>query len=370
MSLDLLATLLLAAAPSAQAPPPREAPRFAAEATLVTVDAVVLDADGRPVRGLVAGDFAVLEDGLAQAVTSFEAIDVAVAPAEDEPERPVVSTNMAPAQEAGRTFAVVWDGVHISPQGEARAKEAVARFLGHGVREGDSVCLVSTAGTTWWTARGVRGRDTLLRLLDGLRGERVSALPPNAFISDFEAVRIVEYGDAVLAGAVWRRLIQAGVTFDPDEVTVALVGVPRAGDQQAPSTRERAWLRHHAEVEGLAGQLYAVVQNRRRAALGTLERVIDSLTTRGGRKSVLLVSEGFVADGNTPRFREVIDAARRANAAVYFIDVRGLLASVEDVVSGVGQAMGRDAQEGASLQRVRTSLDDESSGAELVADAS
>jgi hypothetical protein len=60
---------------------------------------------------------------------------------------------------------------------------------------------VSTAGNV--VDRPGRARaGQALRLLDGLRGERVSGLPPNAFISDFEAVRIVEYGDAVLAGAV------------------------------------------------------------------------------------------------------------------------------------------------------------------------
>ena len=42
------------------------------------------------------------------------------------------------------------------------------------------------------------------------------------------------------------------------------------------------------------------------------------------RKAVLLVSEGFVYDPAEPGYRLVVEAARRANAALYFIDTRGL----------------------------------------------
>ena len=43
-----------------------------------------------------------------------------------------------------------------------------------------------------------------------------------------------------------------------------------------------------------------------------------------GRKSVVLVSEGFVYDTQLPEFKRIIDEARRVNAAIYFVNGRGL----------------------------------------------
>src|SRR4030042_3956866 len=43
-----------------------------------------------------------------------------------------------------------------------------------------------------------------------------------------------------------------------------------------------------------------------------------------GRKSVILVSEGFVQDPWAEESRNVTHVAMRANAALYFVDARGL----------------------------------------------
>jgi VWFA-related protein len=42
---------------------------------LITLDVTVLDLDRRPIRGLSVDDFVILEDGKAQAVTAFQAIE-------------------------------------------------------------------------------------------------------------------------------------------------------------------------------------------------------------------------------------------------------------------------------------------------------
>jgi hypothetical protein len=46
-----------------------------------------------------------------------------------------------------------------------------------------------------------------------------------------------------------------------------------------------------------------------------------------GRKSVILVSGGLVQDGHLDGFRRVVVESRRANAALYFLDARGLTAA-------------------------------------------
>ena len=60
-----------------QAPPPSaQAPTFRTGTELVQLDVSVLDKHRRPVRGLAAADFTVLEDGKPQPITVFSAIEV------------------------------------------------------------------------------------------------------------------------------------------------------------------------------------------------------------------------------------------------------------------------------------------------------
>jgi len=76
-------------------------------------------------------------------------------------------------------------------------------------------------------------------------------------------------------------------------------------------------------VRAQAAELDTRRQGRTRLTLQTVRRGIEAFAGLHGRKSLLLLSEGFLQDG-AKELREVAAAAREANAAVYFIDVRGL----------------------------------------------
>jgi VWFA-related protein len=81
-----VAVLVLAASVSAQRgnttlnpvnpPPQRQQPVFRSTVELVHLDVSVLDQGRRPVRGLTPADFTVLEDGRAQNVAVFSAVDI------------------------------------------------------------------------------------------------------------------------------------------------------------------------------------------------------------------------------------------------------------------------------------------------------
>ena len=77
--------VLSLAAVSREQSPTQEPPRqviFRDRIDLVNLDVSVLDKDRRPVRGLKATDFTVLEDGKPQNIMAFLAVDV------PEPEPP------------------------------------------------------------------------------------------------------------------------------------------------------------------------------------------------------------------------------------------------------------------------------------------
>ena len=77
-------------------------------------------------------------------------------------------------------------------------------------------------------------------------------------------------------------------------------------------------------ITGRASEVYYQAVTRLRTTLDTLERALNGLATAKGRKSVILVSEGFIHDLNVDEFKRVNEASRRANAAIYFLNARGL----------------------------------------------
>lgn len=106
---------VLAALARGQEPGERR-PVFPAGVELVTVDVVVVDREGAPVRGLRAEDFTLKEDGLPQTVTAFEAVDrpPAAARTDAEPSPPPrVSTNRGASSRAARAFVIVFDDLHL-----------------------------------------------------------------------------------------------------------------------------------------------------------------------------------------------------------------------------------------------------------------
>ena len=69
------AALVAILALGARLPGAQETPSFPAATEVVTVDVVVTDRTGAPVRGLRQEDFTVSEDGTRQEISAFEAVD-------------------------------------------------------------------------------------------------------------------------------------------------------------------------------------------------------------------------------------------------------------------------------------------------------
>src|SRR2546427_637783 len=81
-----------------------------------------------------------------------------------------------------------------------------------------------------------------------------------------------------------------------------------------------------AMVQARAQEVDLRRANRTRDVLAVVDRAVFALTGVRGRKSLLLLTEGFLIDVDLPGGREVAGRCREANIAVDSLDVRGLIA--------------------------------------------
>ncbi len=276
--------------PPGTAPP--QAPAFPAGVDIVRVDAVVLDRDGRPVKGLTAADFEVLENGKRREVASFEAIDVreqaASAPAAPETE----SAPRVLLPQEGRAVLVYFDDIHVQAENAVLVRRQLAPFLSRELHPGDAITIVAPQQGLWWTARTAWEQAQLPSVVKRLRGQYVPD-PFGDHLSDWAVMQHIEYGDVIVPSS-------SGV--DPSRG----VHIPGSG----LNVREQ--------------ELYGLALLRIQRSLNGLQRAVESLAGFRGRKSVVIYSEGFILSPALQDYDRVIDLCRRANVALYVMDPRGL----------------------------------------------
>jgi VWFA-related protein len=284
---------------------------FPAGVEQVTVDVVVVDRKGQPVSGLTRDDFTVTEEGRAQRIETFDHVQptAASSAAGAEAPRARVASNLSGRSEGGRLFVIVFDDLHLSPLNAQRAKAAVASFIDGGTQEGDRVLLLATGGAAWWSTQLPGGRADLMEVLKHLDGRRVLENARER-MTDYEAVQVAIYRDVQVAARVAQRFERYG-TSSREARARAMQENPGTGFFD-PYIEQRAY------------EQYIAIKNRMDVTLGILERTFQSLERSRERKAVLLVSEGFVHDTSSVARKRATEAARRANASLYFIDTRGL----------------------------------------------
>ena len=133
-------------APNGQQPPTPEPqpPVFRTEANYVRVDAFPTK-DGRPVHGLTAKDFEILEDGVPQNIASFEhvVIEVGTPPeARVEPNSVREGERMA-ANPRNRVFVVFLDVPHVQVPSSHAIKEPLIALLGRTMGPDDLVAVMT-----------------------------------------------------------------------------------------------------------------------------------------------------------------------------------------------------------------------------------
>src|SRR5947209_6332013 len=264
---------------------------------LVQVDAVVTDKNGRPITDLKPQEIQIYEDNRPQKITHFSYItsdnaDAALAkPAPPDKRRINVPTVVLRPSDVRRTIAVVIDDLGLSSQSIYFVRRALKKFIDEEMQPGDLVAIIRTSGG-------------------------IGAL--QQFTSDKRQLY------AALEHIKWYGTGRSGV----DAFAPLTPPTPGAfGAQIDEKIKEQNEFRDDMLAVG---------------TLGAVSYVIRGLEDLPGRKSILLISDGFKMSLSEPLTREagmeknssndrtlknlqnLIDQASRASVVIYTMDARGI----------------------------------------------
>jgi VWFA-related protein len=155
LALSVAALSAQAPPPAAQAPAPAQPgqggqPTFRVNIDLVTMDAIVRNSQDQFVADLTKDDFQVLEDGVPQDVTSFTLVHGGrvhnlLAPPPPPTEEGVILPPSRPRNDTtGRIFLLIVDDMHLDFRNTGRIRDLFKRIARDLIHEGDMFCIVST----------------------------------------------------------------------------------------------------------------------------------------------------------------------------------------------------------------------------------
>src|SRR5436190_9005795 len=256
---------------------------------LVQVDAVVTDNHGKVVTDLKPDEIEIFEDGHKQKITNFSYNLSVTAATETQAKAPTTDKNApaAPArivhrEDIKRTIAIVVDDLGLSFQSIAFVRRALKKFIDEQMQPGDLVAIIRSSG----------GMGAL-----------------QSFTTDKRQLA------AAIERVKWNGNGRVGVSpFEPIEPPT-----PGSHGQEMDDAL--------TEVNEFRKDVFAV------GTLGAVSYVVRGLKNLPGRKSILLVSDGFriYDDANamrtylaSDRITRLVDEAARAAVVIYTMNATGL----------------------------------------------
>ena len=299
---------------------------------MVLVDAVVLDKEGHPVKGLKSGDFTVVEDGIRQSVASFSEHNSERANAAPPPALPPHVTTNRPAvtqanAENGNVAVLLLDGLNTPPQDQIYVKQQMLKFL---ARQYDpNTKLAVFALTNKLTVLQNFTQDPLLlrAVLDRYMGQTPAVARSGGQLETPSAsvpAPTVNLPPQATGGPT-------GSGPDP-----GLPATLAAGGSNASIFEDIAYMtdRFERESENFARD------TRISVTLAALEQIARFMSGQNGRKVLLWFSTGFPFSvvGDSPsameaerdygdQIRRTINLLNDAHVATYTIDAGGLVPS-------------------------------------------
>jgi VWFA-related protein len=286
----------------------QEQPTFKAATSLVEVDVIARDGNGRFVSGLTADDFQVFEEGRPQTIAHFYLVTESPATA-IEPRADVLLPR-SPDRTDRRTFVFFFDSQHLSAGSLLKLKHAAADFVTANVRRSD-LAGVFVNGTLIHNHL-TNDRQELL--------DAIGSVSPAFETTDARARALLEYPR--ISSFFDAARIEAG-----DNAFIQEAATKACGDDQRQCALEGG--REFVE-DSLQRKARRFIDDSRRAARSTVESltyVTKNLAPLEGRKTLVFLSEGFYVEDVRGALPVLAGHASRAGVTIYSIDARGTAAT-------------------------------------------
>ncbi len=292
--------------------------RLRVESELVLVNVVVRDKQGKPVTGLKAEDFTLLEEGKPQKISSFdfENLDMTpliagsgpasgpnqqssteTSPAQmTKPSSPMVSRKDAEdALSNKRVIVLFFDLSSMSPDETQRAVDSARNYIDKKMTAADMISVISLASSLRLDQDFTADRTRLLRVLKRFSHSEGQGM-------------------------------DAGPTGDAD-------GIAESGDAYTPDETE-----------------YNQFNTDRK--LQAIQSICQVLAKFNQKKSVIYFSSGMTQTGieNEAALRAAVNTAVKANVAIYTLDARGLEAMPPGGSAATASLRGTAMYTGAAVQ--------------------
>ncbi|HET9399343.1 MAG TPA: VWA domain-containing protein [Candidatus Acidoferrales bacterium] len=279
------------------------------QSELVEVGVVVRDSNGKVVGGFKKEDFQVLDNGKPQKVSYF---DEEMPPKVESPKPPEVvkpgeTPPAPPAPPAPRYVAIFFDDVNSPLSDLVSARDAARSYFGKGLEPGEKVGLFTASSffTLDFTADTAALEAALPKILPHIR--RADDGPGSCpKIAPFQAWAIVNHGQ------------------DSPEFQLALAeaiycGCTLANDSSSSCPAQAANL--------VRVQAQRTLDISNRISDGVFEKVfgtLRSLSTKQGKRVLLMASSGFFAQELREQREQVVSAALHAKIVINTLDAKGL----------------------------------------------
>lgn len=264
---------------------------------LVQVDAVILDKNGKLVTDLRPDEVQIFEDGHQQKITNFSLVNgegttprPAPSVAKDKTAPPLPPAKLRP-EDVRRTIALVVDDLGLSMQSTYYTRRALKKFVDEQMQPGDLVAIIRTSGGIGALQEFTADKRQLYAAIDRVKWY----LNGRSSVGAFAAME----GNAPSDGG-----LQVDNPGNDDKMS-------SAGD----------------DINQLREEIFSV------GTLGAVGYVVQGMRELPGRKSILLISDGFsIYGGDDPSrnyrillaLRWLIDQANRAAVVIYTMNAQGL----------------------------------------------
>ena len=263
---------------------------------LIQVDVTVTDKKGKIVTDLKPEEIEIFENGDKQKITNFSFVSNVRTVEETvnkKTERPaVLPPSPIRADKVRRTIALVVDDLTLSFESTYYVRRALKKFVDEQMQEGDLVAVIRTGAGIGALQQFTNDRRQLYAAIERVRWNPIGSGKIGAF--------------APLEGKVDN-------------------GVPK----REPEAGERTPEGVARENEEFLASVFAA------GTLGALDYVVRGMQELPGRKSIMVLSDGFkLFDEDALGFKEsgrvlsalrkLVDSANRASVVIYTMDGRGL----------------------------------------------